>query len=223
LKLDFLYAGALQGIRHVGMPREAAYRQGLQVIREAAGDAYVLACGAPILPSIGLCDGLRAGPDTGSYWENKVIKMFPTTWTNPSAQNALRISLERYWLKTLVHIDPDVVYFRSRHCSLTTGQKKKIQDLGQIMAFKANSDLPGWLTPADRTALHTYLETDPSVEQVDWYRFRLDGREVGFDQDSIKPVKQMSASWNPARVEQGAYLYEVIKGGLPALWDTLRR
>lgn len=32
VKLDFLYAGALPGKRHTGMPREAAYRQGLKVI-----------------------------------------------------------------------------------------------------------------------------------------------------------------------------------------------
>lgn len=223
LKLDFLYAGALPGIRHADMPREAAYRQGLQVIREAAGDAYVLACGAPILPSIGLCDGLRVGPDTGPYWENKIIKMFPTTSTNPSAQNALRISLERYWLKPLFHIDPDVVYFRSKRCSLTTEQKRMIQDLGQIMAFKAISDLPGWLTPSDRAALRTYLETDFLIEQVEWYRFRLDGREVVFDQEIIKPANQLSSSWNPARVEQVAYFYEVIKGGLPAAWESLKK
>lgn len=222
LKLDFLYAGALPGIRHVELPREAAYRQGLQVIREAAGDAYVLACGVPVLPSIGLCDGLRVGPDTGSYWENKVISRFPTTSTNPSAQNALRISLERYWLKPLFHIDPDVVYFRSKRCSLSTGQKNLIQDLGQVMAFKANSDLPGWLTPSDRAALRTYLETDPPIEQVDWYRFRLAGREVDFDQDIIKPANPLLSSWDPVRVEQFAYYYEVIKVGVPAFWESLK-
>jgi alpha-galactosidase len=63
LKLDFLYIGGLIGKRFRDMPREAAYRNALQVIREAAGDAYLLACGAPILPSLGLCDGIRVGPD----------------------------------------------------------------------------------------------------------------------------------------------------------------
>ncbi len=54
LKLDFLYGGALPGKRYKDMPREAAYRSGLEAMREAMGeDAYFLACGAPIIPSVG--------------------------------------------------------------------------------------------------------------------------------------------------------------------------
>jgi alpha-galactosidase len=66
LKLDFLYAGALDGMRH---DRDAtpiaAYRSGLALIREAMGDrAFLLGCGAPILPSVGLVDAMRVSPDT---------------------------------------------------------------------------------------------------------------------------------------------------------------
>lgn len=66
LKLDFLYAGALPGARHdaAASPVEA-YRRGLALIRDAAGpDAYLLACGAPILPSVGLVDAMRVSSDT---------------------------------------------------------------------------------------------------------------------------------------------------------------
>ena len=66
LKLDFLYAGAAIGKRHKDIPREDAYRNAMQVMRNAAGDAYILACGAPIIPSLGLCDGIRIGPDVSS-------------------------------------------------------------------------------------------------------------------------------------------------------------
>jgi alpha-galactosidase len=70
-KLDFLYAGALDGERHDrSLGSCAAYRHGLGVVREAAGaDAYLLGCGAPILPSVGLLDAMRIGPDTGRAWE----------------------------------------------------------------------------------------------------------------------------------------------------------
>jgi len=66
LKLDFLYAGAVPGPRH---DRDAgpiqAYRSGLALIREAMGDdTYLLGCGAPILPSVGLVDAMRVSPDT---------------------------------------------------------------------------------------------------------------------------------------------------------------
>ncbi|HVQ97107.1 MAG TPA: glycoside hydrolase family 36 protein [Mycobacteriales bacterium] len=63
-KLDFSYAGALPGRRHEDLPAVAAYRRGLEVIRAAIGPGgYLLGCGAPILPSIGLVDAMRVGPD----------------------------------------------------------------------------------------------------------------------------------------------------------------
>ncbi len=69
LKIDFLYAGAMPGPRHAGVDPVTAYREGLRVIRAAAGDAYVLGCGAPILPSVGLVDAMRISPDTAPEWE----------------------------------------------------------------------------------------------------------------------------------------------------------
>lgn len=45
-----------------------AYRSGIELIREAIGaDAYLLGCGAPILPSIGLFDAMRVSPDTAPH------------------------------------------------------------------------------------------------------------------------------------------------------------
>ncbi|MCR2817331.1 alpha-galactosidase [Microbacterium sp. zg.Y1090] len=66
LKLDFLYGGAVPGVRR---DRDAsaisAYRRGLQLIREVMGEgAYLLGCGAPLLPSVGLVDAMRISPDT---------------------------------------------------------------------------------------------------------------------------------------------------------------
>ncbi|MFD4420341.1 glycoside hydrolase family 36 protein [Agromyces sp. NPDC058484] len=66
LKLDFLYAGAVPGPRHdPDAGSVEAYRSGLGLIREVMGDrAYLLGCGAPILPSVGLVDAMRISPDT---------------------------------------------------------------------------------------------------------------------------------------------------------------
>jgi alpha-galactosidase len=66
LKLDFLYSGAVPGDRHdAGVSPITAYRSGLSLIREVMGpDAYLLGCGAPILPSVGLVDAMRVSPDT---------------------------------------------------------------------------------------------------------------------------------------------------------------
>ena len=54
LKLDFLYAGAQVGERYADVTGIEAFHIGMQIIREAAGDAWILACGAPFLPSSGM-------------------------------------------------------------------------------------------------------------------------------------------------------------------------
>jgi alpha-galactosidase len=65
LKLDFLYAGAIPGRRHDDVDGVAAYHSGLALVREVVGpDTYLVGCGAPLLPSIGLVDALRVSPDT---------------------------------------------------------------------------------------------------------------------------------------------------------------
>jgi alpha-galactosidase len=69
IKLDFLYAGALDGQRADGSPALAAYRHGLELIRAAVGpDVYLLGSGAPILPSVGLLDAMRVSSDIAVHY-----------------------------------------------------------------------------------------------------------------------------------------------------------
>ena len=42
-----------------------AYHIGMRLLREAAGDGMFLACGAPMLPSVGYADAFRTGADIG--------------------------------------------------------------------------------------------------------------------------------------------------------------
>ncbi|VTR76587.1 glycoside hydrolase family 36 protein [Cellulomonas hominis] len=66
VKADFLYAGAVPGARHDrAASGTEAYRSGLRLLRELLGpDVYLVGCGAPILPSVGLVDAMRVSPDT---------------------------------------------------------------------------------------------------------------------------------------------------------------
>ena len=177
LKLDFLYAGALPGKRHIDTPRETALRQGLQVMREAMGtEAYFLACGAPILPSLGLCDALRVGPDVAGIWENYRDATLLYNPTTPGVKNAIRTTVNRLWLSPLVATDPDVTYFRSQYNGLTDEQKHLLQDLALVCNFKATSALPQWLS-AD---LRAFLETRLPVQRSSRGTFSLNGRSVDF-------------------------------------------
>ncbi len=64
LKLDFLYAGAREGVRADAVTGAQAYALATQLMRGAAGDdTWILACGAPMLPSVGFADSFRSGAD----------------------------------------------------------------------------------------------------------------------------------------------------------------
>jgi alpha-galactosidase len=187
LKLDFLYAAAVPGKRVRDIPRETAYREAMQIIRNAAGrDTYILACGAPILPTLGICNGIRVGPDIAPFWLSKPLSVWINNPNNPGTQNGIRTSIHRLWLKDLIHIDPDVAYFRSRHNQMTKEQNQLLRDLVCITNFKATSDLPLWLTPMEREALRAFLKEQPEIEQLARYKFKIDHREVDFS--SIIPL-----------------------------------
>ena len=181
LKLDFLYAGALPGKRHVDMPREAAYRHSLSIMREAMGkEAYFLACGCPIIPSLGLCDAMRIGPDVANYWDEDIHSRLLYNQTTPGVQNGIRTSLNRLWLKPIIHIDPDVAYFRSVECTISPKQKSMLADMAQVCQFKATSDLPHWWTDFEREQVRNWLTAEPEIERTSPTTFIIDGREADF-------------------------------------------
>jgi alpha-galactosidase len=181
VKLDFLYASALPGKRKVDIPREAAYRNGLKVLREALGeDAFLLACGAPIMPSLGLCDALRIGPDVADTWENTRDAILLNNPTIPGTKNAIRTTVHRLWLKQLVSADPDVVYFRSRECRLTEENKSMLQSLALICNYKSTSDIPQWLANNERERLRDFLNSKPKITQVSRYIYQIDNLTLDF-------------------------------------------
>jgi len=102
-KIDFIYAAALAGKRHDEVAPIASYRDGVKTIREAIGDSYLLGCGAPILPSVGLVDAMRVSPDTGPKYLSRDGDM-----SQPSVSSAILTGTGRafqhgrFWIN-----DPD--------------------------------------------------------------------------------------------------------------------
>ena len=178
LKLDFLYAGALAARRHDDIPREVAYREAAQLIRDAVGDStYLLGSGAPILPSIGLFDGIRVGPDVAPYWDNSERS---TDYSGAGARNAVIASLHRTWLRPLYEIDPDVVFFRRRYNLLDDQCRQILADLAAVCDFRATSDPMDWLDETETEELDRFLTARPTVHRVERFRYLIDDREVDF-------------------------------------------
>ena len=219
LKLDFLYAGAIPGKRYQNIPRETAYRNALQVMREAAGDAYILACVAPVMPSLGLCDGIRIGPDVSPYWLNTPLTVWLNNPNDTSTQNAIRTSLHRMWLKSIVNIDPDVMFFRSRHNALKPHERQLLLDMGTISAFKATSDLPQWMNERDLDSLREFLDTDIDVRKTSRYKYQLNGREVDFSSAMALHAHRNVPVW----IAQNLGLLKMLKHqAWPAVMESLK-
>lgn len=180
LKLDFLYAAALPGLRYQQLPDEQAYRMGLSVLRQAAGEAYVLVCGSPILASLGLVDAMRIGPDVAPYWQDETRSNLLHDLTSPGTLNAIRTTIHRLWLRPLLHIDPDVVFIRERYNLLLPEQRQYLKDLAYITGFLATSDPLAWLDDHETRDLVQFLESHPKIIRLGRYLFQVNGRTVDF-------------------------------------------
>ena len=187
LKLDFMYAGAIPGVRSRGTQRELVYRQAIEHIRSVVGDStYLLGCGVPLIPSVGVFDGARVGPDVAAYWDSEERGGDPS---GSGARNSIVNPLNRSWMRELFDVDPDVVSFRSRRTLLGPLELQALQDVVEALRFRSTSDPISWLDAVEREQLVAYLSTDQlvaylstdqEVEQLGRYRYRLGERIVDF-------------------------------------------
>ncbi len=108
IKIDFLFAGAYEGAHYENATGTEAFRIGLKIIREAVGDeTYILGCGAPILPGVGIFDGNRIGGDTFyGIAGHAVMNWLQLVWV-------ARNTAARYFMGgNMYYNDPDVIVVR---------------------------------------------------------------------------------------------------------------
>jgi alpha-galactosidase len=136
LKLDFLYAGAMRGRRFdANATGVQAYRRGLETLRQAAGDRFILGCGAPLLSSVGLVDGMRIGADVAAYWGDEGNS------DGPSLLNATRATLARLWMHGRWWTnDPDCVVVRAEDTRLSPAE---VQAWAAVVALSGGMVLVG--------------------------------------------------------------------------------
>jgi len=120
LKIDFLFAAAMPGERRARVTPIQAYWEGLRTIRRAAEQDFVLACGAPLLPSVGLVDGMRIGEDTAPFWKTK-----PSGFQGPNAFFALKNALMRQFMHRAFWLnDPDCLLLRGTETELARSERE---------------------------------------------------------------------------------------------------
>jgi hypothetical protein len=112
-KVDFLFAASLRGRRYdPRITRAQALRRGLAIIRDAIGeDAFLLGCGTPLGPAVGLVDSMRIGPDVSPTWE----PLLDSDLAAPGTANALRNTITRAYTHLRLWVaDPDCLLARPR-------------------------------------------------------------------------------------------------------------
>ncbi len=120
LKLDFLFAASLPGVRAGDGTRAEALRSGLDAIRSGAGDsAFLLGCGCPLGPAVGVVDAMRIGADVSPVWEMPTAPV-QRRLHGISTRHAVRNILTRSGMDgRLWDNDPDCLMVRATDTRLT--------------------------------------------------------------------------------------------------------
>jgi alpha-galactosidase len=124
LKLDFTYAPHLAGT-YADPSRTPAQRvrAGYDAVRRGAGDdAFLLGCGAPLGPCIGVVDGMRIGADVAPWWHVQGEQWRPAGYEDgePATVNAWRNTLTRSFLHRRLWLnDPDCIMLRTSRTEMS--------------------------------------------------------------------------------------------------------
>lgn len=168
-KVDFLFAAAIQGQRMGGdrVLRTQALRRGLEAVREGIGeDAYLLGCGSPLVPALGLVDAMRVSEDVAPHWEPRIFAPgFPESSVatrNAIEQSALRAPLHRRWWQN----DPDCLLLRPSETELSAHERRVLADavLG-LGGFCVLSDDLGLYGAAEWELVEELRSAIPVVDQ----------------------------------------------------------
>ncbi len=162
IKIDFLYAGAVDGIRHDStITRAEAYRRAMELIRRLAGDRFILGCGNPIGPSIGIVNGTRIGPDVAPFWypAEPPREKGRSELSLVSTMNGIRNIMGRFWMHGRLWLnDPDCMLARDSETALTLDE---VRSLATVIALSGgmilDSDNLMRLSPQRRALLSMML------------------------------------------------------------------
>ena len=129
-KLDFLYTVAMQADAFdPRLTRAERLRAGLQAVRDGCGEeTFLLGCGCPLGPAVGLVDGMRIGPDVAPWWGvDPAVEIPGLAETQPATRNAVRNVLARCFLHRRLWLnDPDCLMSRSDQTRLSRDEARSL-------------------------------------------------------------------------------------------------
>ena len=131
LKLDFLYAACI--LPRPDKTRGQIMADAMDLLREYAGDALILACGVPLASAFGKADYCRIGCDVSLDWNDKP-HMRLMHRERISTRNSILNTVFRRQLNNRAFLsDPDVFLLRPCNNSLSDEQKNCLAEVNAMM------------------------------------------------------------------------------------------
>ena len=183
VKLDFLYS-ICERPRN-GKNRGQLMADGIDLLREACGDKFILGCGVPLGSCMGIFDACRIGPDANKVYEGNLLNTLNLTREVPSSRYAMVNSIFRRCLNGRAFAnDPDVFFLRDDNLKYSILQKlllAKVNDItGSIIFMSDNA------ATYDQRALqylaYFFTEKDYTVQMAEYESedvIRIDYMENG--------------------------------------------
>lgn len=130
-KIDFIYGAALPGrCFDPSLTRAQVLRKGVELVRREIGDSFLLGCGAPLGPCIGLVDGMRIGPDVTPIWGSDLPRLLLRDKNTLSTVNAIRNTINRFFMHgRLWWNDPDCLMVRRTRSKLTDEEVRTLSSV----------------------------------------------------------------------------------------------
>jgi alpha-galactosidase len=212
LKLDFLYAGFLPGVRRGG---GAAFQHYDRIIgritsriRDKAGRPVAwLGCGAPLEVSWRHFPLMRIGADTREAWEYEVLRLVQHEG-RPAAYANLLATVGRSILDGTVFVnDPDVVFCREENNRLTETEKELVGLTGFLLASQIMySDGAGEVrSPSVRAFTARLLAAFDHLEGKDFGATRLAKAVFRIESDDGKVRGLMNLSGRACSLPAAAF------------------
>ncbi|MHA1284166.1 MAG: glycoside hydrolase family 36 protein [Promethearchaeota archaeon] len=127
-KIDFLHAAVPYDGDYYNkkLTRAQLFRKGIEAIREGIGEeSFLLGCGAPLGPCIGLVDAMRIGTDTAPYWSIFEKLLEKKGISPPALKRALLQTIYRSFMHQYFWInDPDCLMIRRTNTKLNLDEIK---------------------------------------------------------------------------------------------------
>ena len=131
VKLDFLYSQCIEPRN--GKTRGEIMCDGVDLLREACGDKWILGCGVPLGACMGIFDACRISCDVNKNWRfelkkslniNSIVTGIRFNAEIPSSQNAITNTIFRNHLDGRAFCnDPDVFFLRDINIGYNWEQK----------------------------------------------------------------------------------------------------